>query len=156
MNEKEIRAHIQNLLDSQLLGVLSTQQNGQPYANLIAFANTDNLKTILFATTKPTRKYANLCGENRISLLIDSRSNQQTDFHEAAAVTIIGEAKETTDNERARYAPILIKRHPYLENFVNSPTTALFNIEVKHYIMVSHFQKVMELHLTDETDLFAQ
>ncbi|MBU0946877.1 MAG: pyridoxamine 5'-phosphate oxidase family protein [Proteobacteria bacterium] len=154
MDKKEIRAHIQELLNSQLLAALSTQRNGQPYANLIAFACADTLKTILFATTKPTRKYTNLLADNRVSILVDCRSNQQADFHQASAVTLIGEAHETSSDERDTYKPIFIGRHPYLEKFVTSPTTALFKVTVKHYIMVSHFQKVMELHLTNETDLF--
>ena len=155
MEEKEIRSHIQKLLDSQLLAALSTQKNGQPYVNLIAFTSADDLGTILFATTKPTRKYGNLSADNRVSLLVDCRSNQEADFHKASAVTIIGSAQETSGDEILKYRPLFIDRHPYLENFVTSPTTALFKITVKHYIMVSHFQKVMELHLTDETNIFA-
>ena len=34
---------IRNLLQSQKLAVLSTQNHGQPYCNLIAFAATDDL-----------------------------------------------------------------------------------------------------------------
>jgi nitroimidazol reductase NimA-like FMN-containing flavoprotein (pyridoxamine 5'-phosphate oxidase superfamily) len=154
MEEKEIRSQIQKLLDSQLLAVLATQKNGQPYSNLIAFACVENLKTLLFATPRPTRKYSNLSGEPRVSLLVDNRSNLANDFYQASAVTVIGEAKETNEGDLKIYRPLYIARHPYLESFVTSPSTSLIKVTVKRYIMVSHFQKVVELILSDESDLF--
>ena len=47
---------IRNLLESQRLAVLSTQNHGQPYCNLIAIAATEDLKYLLFATTRATRE----------------------------------------------------------------------------------------------------
>ena len=52
----ETLAIIRNLLESQKLAVLSTQNHGQPYCNLIAMAATDDLKHLLFATTRATRQ----------------------------------------------------------------------------------------------------
>lgn len=154
MKEAKIREHIEELLASQMLATLATQKNGQPYVNLIAFAVADQLATLIFATPRATRKYTNLQEESRVSLLVDCRGNQQGDFHQASAVTIIGEATEADSVAVATYLPIFVANHPYLEDFVNAPTTSLFVVAVKHYVLVSHFQRVMELHLTDETDLF--
>ena len=156
MKEEEIRKNIERLLATQMLAALSTQINGQPYVNLIAFAMADGLETLIFATPRATRKYTNLQEESRVSLLVDCRSNQQSDFHKASALTIIGEAKEADQATFAHYHPIFISHHPYLRDFVLSPTTSLFIVSIKHYIMVSHFQRVLELHLTDETDLFTR
>lgn len=155
MKESTIRERIQQLLSDQMLAALSTQKNGQPYVNLIAFAVADGLETLLFATTQATRKYTNLKEESRVSLLVDCRSNQESDFHKASALTIIGEAKEAGRQELNKYLPVFLENHPYLTEFVKSPTTSMFVVKVKHYIMVSHFQRVIELHLTDETHLFA-
>jgi len=155
MSEKKIREHIEDLLDSQLLAVLSTQRQGQPYSSLIAYAHTDNLATLIFATPKPTRKYANLMAEPRVSLLVDSRTNNEADFHSASAVTIVGDVREPGEAELLNFKSLYLRKHPYLENFVNSPTTALLKVAVKHYILVTRFQHVMELHLTDEMDIFS-
>ncbi len=155
MTEEEIRKQILNLLDSQFLAALSTQRQGQPYASLIAFAHADDLATLIFATPKATRKYANLLAEHRLALLVDSRSNKEADFHEAAAVTILGEVGEIGKDDLTHYKSLYLARHPYLENFVNSPTTVFLKVSVKHYILVTRFQHVMELHLTDEMDFFS-
>lgn len=155
MPEKKIRDQIQNLLDSQILAVLSTQRQGQPYANLIAFAHADDLSTLVFATPKPTRKFTNLMTEPRVSLLVDNRGNRESDFHEASAVTIIGEVSEINEDSLNCYKALYLQRHPHLETFVNSPSTAFLKVTVKHYILVNRFQHVMELHLTDEMDIFS-
>lgn len=155
MTEEVIRKQITDLLGSQLLAALSTQRQGQPYSSLIAFAHTDNLATLIFATPRPTRKFTNLVSEPRVSLLVDSRSNNEEDFHAASAVTILGEVSEIAGSREEEYKSLYLTRHPYLENFINSPTTALLKIEVKHYILVNRFQHVMELHLTDEMDIFS-
>jgi heme iron utilization protein len=137
---------VQNLLNTQRLTVLSTQMSGRPYSNLIAFAATEDMKDIVFATTRATRKYANLTAEARVSLLIDNRSNQESDFGEASAVTVLGTAEEVLGPDRERYLQIYLKKHPYLEEFVTAPTCALITVKVEKYIMVTQFQEVREIY----------
>jgi len=142
----EMREIVQSLLNSQRLAVLSTLMSGRPYSNLIAFAATDDLREIFFATTRATRKFANLRAEPRVSLLIDNRSNQETDFGEASAVTVLGTAEELLGSERERYLQLYLKKHPYLEDFVTAPTCALIRVKVEKYIMVTQFQEVREIY----------
>lgn len=144
----EMREIVQSLLNSQRLAVLSTLMSGRPYSNLIAFAVTDDLKDIFFATTRATRKFANLTAEPRVSLLMDNRSNQETDFGEASAVTVLGTAEEVLSPERDKYLRLYLKKHPYLEDFVTAPTCALVRIKVEKYIMVTQFQEVREIYPT--------
>jgi nitroimidazol reductase NimA-like FMN-containing flavoprotein (pyridoxamine 5'-phosphate oxidase superfamily) len=142
----EMQKIVQELLNSQRLAVLSTQMSGRPYSNLIAFAATDDLKEILFATTRATRKFSNLTAEPRVSLLIDNRSNQETDFGEASAVTVLGTAEEVLGSERESYLQLFLKKHPYLEEFVTAPTCALIRVKVEKFIMVTQFQEVREVY----------
>ena len=58
------------------LAVLATQHEGKPYASLVAFAATDDLKTIIFATTRSTRKFVYLSSNPAVALLIDNRTNE--------------------------------------------------------------------------------
>lgn len=152
--EKEIQNKITRLLGSQQLAVLSTQRDGQPYSSLMAFAFTPDLANIVVATGKSTRKHQNLMQESRVSLLIDNRTNSENDFHAAMAVTVIGKAQLIAPSEQSSYEKIYLQRHPYLEKFLASPTTALVKIAVSHYILVSRFQDVMEYRIGDENDLF--
>jgi len=79
-------------------------------------------------------------------MLIDNRSNQETDFGEASAVTVLGTAEELLGSERERYLQLYLKKHPYLEDFVTAPTCALIRVKVEKYIMVTQFQEVREIY----------
>ena len=147
-NTSQLRKTLKDLFDSQRLGVLGTYGQGQPYGSLVAFAATDDLKHLMFATTRATRKYANVMAQSRVSMLVDNRSNQDSDFHSAIAVTVVGRAEEVEESERDRFLKLYVTKHPSLEDFVMSPTCALLKISVDKYSMVNRFQNVMELHVT--------
>jgi len=136
---------IRELLASQRLAVLSTQGQVQPYSNLVAFAATPDFKHLIFATTRATRKYANLLNHPQVSILIDDRTNEAADFAEAAAVTALGQALEVRGDARSKLLTVYLDRHPYLEDFVTSPSCALFSVTVERYIMVTRFQDVREI-----------
>jgi uncharacterized pyridoxamine 5'-phosphate oxidase family protein len=140
-------AVIRNLLESQKLGVLATQNHGQPYSNLIAFAATADLKYLLFATTRATHKYANLMADPRVAVLVDNRKNDVADFAEAAALTALGKVWELQGMERQRFLEVYLEKHPYLSDFVTAPTCALLRVKVDKYIVVSRFQDVREVQI---------
>jgi nitroimidazol reductase NimA-like FMN-containing flavoprotein (pyridoxamine 5'-phosphate oxidase superfamily) len=139
------RERLRQLLRAQRLGVLSSHDNGQPHASLVAFAATDDLRRLVFATTRATRKYANLRADARVALIVDNRSNRDADFHEAMAVTAYGRALELSGAERDEYLELYLGKHPHLCEFVSAPTCALVAIAVQRYSMVDRFQHVVEL-----------
>ena len=141
----EVWAIIRELLESQRLAVLSTQGKEQPYSNLVAFTVTPDLQYLIFATTRATRKYANLLKHPQVSMLIDNRTNETADFAEASAVTVLGRAIEVQGDERSHHLNIYLAKHPYLGDFVTSPNCALFVVKVERYIMVTRFQDVREI-----------
>lgn len=143
----KLTAQIREVLKSQRLAVLSTHGNGHPYASLIAFTVSDDLKQILFATMRSTRKFSNLSAEENVSLLVDTRRNRPTDFMTAVAITVIGTAHEVPAEDRERLTSAHVAKHPSLASFVASPTCALLAVEVKKYYLVSRFQNVQELHI---------
>jgi nitroimidazol reductase NimA-like FMN-containing flavoprotein (pyridoxamine 5'-phosphate oxidase superfamily) len=95
-----LREFLKDLFSSQRLAVLATQNRRQPYGNLVAFMATDDLKHLLFATTRATRKFANILKNPKIAMVVDNRSNQESDFHQAAAVTATGVVKEVVGAEK--------------------------------------------------------
>lgn len=146
-----LKEKLRNLLATQRLAVLATQGQGQPYGSLVSFATIRDGREILFATSRTTRKYANLQAEPRVALVIDNRSNQESDFHEATAVTATGKAEEVPDAEKADLIEIYLGKHPYLADFVSAPTCALLRVRVETYYLVSRFQQVAELHVKQWT-----
>ena len=143
----ELKKLLQKLFSGQLLAVLSTQSQSGPYGNLVAFAVTEDLETILFATTRSTRKYGNLMQTPRVAMVMDNRSNNEEDFHEAVAVTATGSVKELDGAEKDKAQRLFLSKHPYLTDFVHAPTCALLKVEVETYYIVQQFQKVMEFHI---------
>jgi len=142
-----LKEFLKGLFSSQRLAVLATQSKEQPYGNLVAFVATNDLKHILFATTRATRKYANISENPRVAMVMDNRSNQEADFHEAAAVTATGVVKEVKGSEKETLLRLYLSRHPYLKDFVSSPTCALLKMDVETYYVVRQFQEVVELHI---------
>ena len=140
-------ALLRELFESQRSAALATQQEGQPYLSLMAFAATPDLKEIILATERKTRKYANLLAEPRVAFLIDNRSNIPADTDEAVAVTVLGQAAEARPGERARLRSLFLAKHPHLESFVTSPTCALITVRVDTYFVVQHFQEVQEVRM---------
>ncbi len=141
--EEEVR----NLLASQKFAVFATQEPDHPYLNLVAFAETSDLGTILFATTRATRKYENLLSKSGVALLVDNRSNQTADIREAMAATMIGSAREVPDSERGELERVYLKKQQHMKDFLSSPSTALIMVDVESYILVSRFQDVTVLHM---------
>jgi nitroimidazol reductase NimA-like FMN-containing flavoprotein (pyridoxamine 5'-phosphate oxidase superfamily) len=142
-----LKEFLKDLFSSQRLAVLATQNQRQPYGNLVAFMATDDLKHLLFATTRATRKYANISRNPKIAMVVDSRSNKETDFHQAAAVTATGVVKETVGAQKRRFQKLYLSKHPYLKEFASSPTCALLRMDVETYYVVRQFQNVMELRM---------
>ena len=143
----QLREFLKDLFSSQRLAVLATQNRKQPYGNLVAFMATDDLKHLLFATTRATRKFVNIFKNPKVAMVVDNRSNEESDFHQAAAVTATGVVKEIMGPEKARFQKLYLSKHPYLKDFVSSPTCALLKVEVETYTIVNRFQNVMELHI---------
>jgi nitroimidazol reductase NimA-like FMN-containing flavoprotein (pyridoxamine 5'-phosphate oxidase superfamily) len=146
-DETSIRKALQRLFAKQRLGCLATSKSERPHTSLVAFAATDDLKAILFATTKSSRKYAYLRANDRVSMLIDDRTNRITDFEKGTAVTVIGRAKELDADGKNTYLKPYVEQHPYLEEFVESKDSSLFMVEVETYRVVTRFQQVDELHI---------
>lgn len=142
----EVTQFLNDLFSSQRLAILSTQDGGQPYSNLVAFAETDDLKQLLFVTNRNTRKYRNLNLDKRAAMLIDSRTNQLSDFQNAIAVTAMGIAEEVSKNAREVISPVFLRKHPHLADFVDGPDNALISLKVGDYIIAS-FGEVNTIHI---------
>lgn len=144
---EDIRSRLRELCNSQKLAVVSTQSDGQPYASLVAFVASEDLRHIFFVTARTTRKFAYLTKDSRVAVLINSSTNEESDFHDAVSITVIGTAEEVRDPERENVLALYLSKHPYLEDFAHSPSCAVIKVRTKSYYMVRNFQNVMELHV---------
>lgn len=145
--ELQLKKLLKELFKTQLFAALATQQSSRPYNNLIAFAATEDVREILFVTNRGTRKYANLLASGSVSVLVDSRTNHDSDFRNAVAVTAVGTAEEVKDSRKETLLKLYLVKHHNLEKFANSSGAALFRVRVRAYYIVRNFQEVMELKM---------
>ncbi len=80
-------------------------------------------------------------------MLMDNRSNLESDIHTAIAVTATGRAGEVGENERDKGVRLYLSKHPYLHDFIRAQSCAMICVQVDTYYLVSRFQQVMELHV---------
>jgi hypothetical protein len=133
----DLRQTLKDVFATQRFCVLATQGQGQPYGSLVAFAETDDLKQLVFATRRESRKFVNLISDPRVALVIDSRSNSDSDFRNAVAITALGPAHVAAGGERERLAGVYLAKHPSLAEFIGSPEMAICSVQVEDYIVAS-------------------
>ncbi len=139
---------LKELFNTQKLAALATQEADHPYLSLMAFACSEDLKFLIVATKRGTRKYSNIIEKPGVSFMIDNRVNFGEVFKNATSVTGIGRAEEVRDPEKNLFAGLFLNRHPDLAPFVKSQDCALIKITVDHYYIISQFLEVEELKMT--------
>lgn len=148
-NMKHSLKQITTLFDSQMLAVLSTQSQDQPYASLVAFAADETLEHIFFLTPNTTRKYENLIDSPKVAILVNNSVNQADDIYKAVSVTGIGTAALVETSDRTQLLNLYLKKHPHLKGFSKAPTTAFICVAMTRYFMVSQFQNVIEIQVNE-------
>jgi nitroimidazol reductase NimA-like FMN-containing flavoprotein (pyridoxamine 5'-phosphate oxidase superfamily) len=143
-NPEKLSELIKRTLASQLFAVIATQSKGQPYSNLVAFAEADNLKSLLFVTNRDTKKYSNAIASKRVAVLVDSRTNQASDLSRAIAITALGTIEEVATDNEEYLSGIYLSKHPQLEDFLHKPSNVLMRVVVTDYIVAS-FESVRHL-----------
>lgn len=148
MNARQrLKADIAGLFDEQYFAVLATRAGDQIHTTLVAFAATDDLKTIFVCTPRATRKYDNLKQHPTVSLLVHNSANQPTDTRRSIAVTVSGSAGEVRDTQLADARAVYLARQPHMAEFAASPDTAVVEITVSRYDVVARFQEVATLDI---------
>ena len=137
------------MLESQKYAVIATNKNKIPYTNIIAFASTQGLENILFATKKETTKFINLVNNPCVSILIDNRKNISSDLKNAQAVSAEAEVKQI-EKEKEKLKEYFLKKHPEMKYFLNEPNCELLKLEVKKYYYVDNFDKKQVLSIENK------
>ncbi|MBU0984267.1 MAG: pyridoxamine 5'-phosphate oxidase family protein [candidate division Zixibacteria bacterium] len=137
------RLHL--LAHGQLYGVLCTQANDQPYGSMVAFAFSPDLSSFVFSTPIATRKYRLLTECPNVALVVNNQVDCPGDLMRIEAFTATGKASEIPrETEFSEPAQLLLTRHPQLQSFLDTPTTALFEVSIARFYLVDSFQKVRQ------------
>jgi nitroimidazol reductase NimA-like FMN-containing flavoprotein (pyridoxamine 5'-phosphate oxidase superfamily) len=137
-----VPARLREMNDRERFAVLATQEESGPYVSLVAYALSPDLRTVIFATPKHTRKYKNLVKVDHVAILIDRRSTDLP-LAKGEAITLTGRAKALRKGkERDEMARVYLDKHQDLKGFVESPTTALVALRIDQAVHVCNFQTV--------------
>ena len=143
---EELSGLIKRVFSSQRFAVLATQFEGQPYSNLVAYAEADELMSLLFVTSRNTRKYSNTLASKKVAILVDSRTNQASDLNNAIAITALGTIEEVDADNKDYLSGIYLSKHPQLKEFLHKPSNALMKVAVTDYIIAT-FEGVRHLRI---------
>jgi len=143
--QESLAVRIRSLLGAEPFAVLCSQGDGQPYGSVIAFAVSEDLRQAAFCTPRATRKYRLITDSPRVALVVDNRSRHHDEVRSVEAVTITGRATELAPgDEHAEWRDRLTGRHPYMQEFLDSPSCALFRVDLVRYLHVTRFQEVRQ------------
>ncbi len=136
---------IKNILLAESFAVLATQAEGQPFCSLISYLISSDFKKLAFATPVNTKKFELISKSDRVSILVDTRSDNPESINRIKVVTITGKAKIVEyAGEKELWVNTLIAEKPYLKEFVKAPTSAIIVVNIHRYFYVRNFQEVTE------------
>ena len=141
----EVRGRIEKVLESQKIAVLGTSMDDEPYSCLVGYAITDDFRNVIFATMRARLKYRNIVANPRVTLIVDNRDEMRSDFNETTSITMIGTAEDVMGEDRGHYVDLLLKRHPVLSEFVDSPDCAIIKVSLDKMYIVSEFESVIRI-----------
>ena len=91
--------------------VLATTDGETPHCSLMAYVTGESGKKLYLVTSRASRKYQNILCHPRVSLLIDTRGEQQRELTQA--VTITGNCEILQDTaEIAAVKADFVRQHP--------------------------------------------
>lgn len=124
---------MKKLLKSKDTCVLATASGNEPHCSLMSYAVNDDCREIYMMTFRSTRKYENLLSNPVVSLLVDTREEDNpADRTHTKALTISGQFERIEDEAaRLRAKNSLMDRHPHLKTFAENPDTEFFVVKVK-------------------------
>jgi len=123
---------MKELIRSQDMCVLATACDNKPHCSLMAYVTDDHCREIYMVTHRNTAKFRNATKNPSVSLLIDTRLEEEGESRQRArALTVTGlferiEIPERREAIRAR----LLERHAHLRDFAAHPEAEVFAVKI--------------------------
>lgn len=124
---------MRQILTSQNLCVLATFSGEEPHCSLMAYIVDDSCRRLYMLTPKKTRKFANLCANPTVSLLVDTRlaDGRPQSRDTICALTVGGTCAVVEDVDREKsICERFLQVHPHLATFVKEEDIAVFEVKI--------------------------
>ena len=115
--------------------VLATTDGETPHCSLMAYVPGDSGRRLYLVTSIASRKYRNILRHPRVSLLIDTRGEQEREFTQA--VTVTGTCGILQDTVRiSQIKADFLRQHPHLNDFIRKDDIAIICIQVDFFLLL--------------------
>lgn len=127
---------IETLNSYRQLAISTVRPDGWPQTTIVGYANEG--WTIYFLIFRDSQKFANICGDDRISIAVSGEPKSLGDIKAVFAGAHASEVKD--DAERSRAWALLMQRHPNLADFglPSDAETALMKARCKYVSMLDY------------------
>ncbi len=142
-------AATRQLLGSQIQCVLATvcADTHAPSTHLMAFGLAPDLDRVFLATEVGTQKATNMRRSPAVSLLWDDRTGRLEDHAVGTLCTANGNARLLDAGPECKVAQrAVLAANPNFDEFMSSPTIALFAVDVAWYDLVVGYGKAVRWH----------
>jgi nitroimidazol reductase NimA-like FMN-containing flavoprotein (pyridoxamine 5'-phosphate oxidase superfamily) len=124
--------------------VLATTDEETPHCSLMAYIPDDSGERLYLVTSIASRKYQNIQFHPRVSLLIDTRGEQQRKLTQE--VTVTGTCDILQDSaEISRVKAAFVRQHPQLNDVIGKGDVAVMCVEIDSFLLLegperAHYQ----------------
>ena len=115
--------------------VLATTDGETPHCSLMAYVTGESNERLYLVTSRDSRKYQNIRRHPRVSLLIDTRGEQQRKLTQA--VTITGNCDILQDTaDIAQVKANFARQHPQLNDFIRKNDIAVMCVQIDFFLLL--------------------
>lgn len=147
INDPDIRARLEAILNGQRSGVLATSFMDIPLCSQMAFAADEDLRALIVVTPRQTTKHDNMSVNPNVSFLVSTARNDPADPAQAQALTVTAFATELDGERRHRAVTIFTRKHPNLTAFATGSGNAVMELRIGTYFLVDNFQQVTRISM---------
>ncbi|MGB9439249.1 MAG: pyridoxamine 5'-phosphate oxidase family protein [Desulfobacterales bacterium] len=116
--------------------VLATTDGETPHCSLMAYVPDDSGERLFLITSSASRKYQNIRRHPRVSLLIDTRGEQQRELTHALTVTGTCDILQDT-GEIAHVKATSARQHPQLDDLIRKYEMVVMCVQVDFFLLLN-------------------
>jgi len=133
---------IRNLIRNHDICVLATASDNQPHTSLMSYLSSEDCRTLYLLSSRSSKKYANCLRNPRVSVLIDTRTEDGENREAACALTI--EASCVFDlpaAERTRLKTEMARRLPHLSSLAAHPDSDILTLKARTFLLLEGVER---------------
>ena len=135
------------LTKNQHFGIISSLDKlNKIESNLISFAMSEDLKSLIFYTPKTSKKYNRIVGNDNVCIYINNTINEGRDISKALGISVSANYNAKPQN-LAELSLLYSRKLPFMMGFVNSQSFTPIVVSIDTIEVTLRFQEVVVLKI---------